>query len=321
VIALAMTAALLASQPVRLAQGPPPVAQIFARKAALGEAAFGREVETAVARLRHRSETRGRCETAAETAAAAQFELARHTDGVAAFERARAAGEAALAQRRDLRARYLGGGPAAPPYGLVGRMVARADAEADPRLAALYRRMAEDQFSRLDSATLRPFLGPGVHTAWERGLDEAALAYTDATIIGEWCAIDVANAAWLKADLEANGWYRISVYGADADEAAWSIAQHARHDLRFQERVLAMMEPLWRVGETSGRNYAALYDQTARRRGRPARFGVGGACTAPGVWTPDPLEDPKATDAWRARAGMPPLAELVAARGKTCAAQ
>jgi hypothetical protein len=320
-IALALTATLLASQPIRLETGPPPAARIFERKAVAGEAAFGREVEAAVGRLRHRSETRGRCETPAETAAAAQFELARRTPDLAAFERERAVAEAALAQRRDLRTRYLGGAPTAPPYGLVGRMVARAKAEADPRLAALYRRMAEDQFSRLDSATLEPFLGPGVHTAWETGLSDAALAYTDATIIGEWCAIDVANAAWLKADLKANGWYRVSVYGADADEAAWSIAQHARHDLAFQETVLAMMEPLWRVGETKGRNYAALYDQTARRRGRPARFGVGGACTAPGVWTPDALEDRKATEAWRAKAGMPPLAELVATRSKACGPQ
>ena len=178
--------------------------------------------------------------------------------------------------------------------------------------------MAEDQFSRIDSATLKPFFGPGVHTTWEKGLDDAALAYVAATIESEWCAIDVANAAWLKADLRDHGWYRISTYGADADRAAWSIVQHARHDLAFQEEVLAMLEPLWHSGETRGENFANLHDQTAQAKGRPGRFGVIGDCTAPGVWTPR-SPDRTATDAWRARAGMPPLAEEIAARSRGCA--
>jgi hypothetical protein len=178
--------------------------------------------------------------------------------------------------------------------------------------------MAEDQFSRIDSVTLKPFLGPGVHTTWETGLDDAALAYADATIASEWCPMDLANAAWLKADLRDHGWYRISTYGADADRAAWSIVQHARNDLAFQEDVLAMLEPLWRSGETKGENFAMLYDQTAHRNGHPGRFGVVGDCTAPGVWTPAPLEDRGAADAWRTKAGMPPLAQYIATRSRGC---
>jgi hypothetical protein len=198
-------------------------------------------------------------------------------------------------------------------------MAARAKAEPNPRLAALYRRMAEDQFSRLDSVTLKPFFGPGARTTWEKGLDDAALAYVAATIESEWCAIDVANAAWLKADLRAHGWYRISTYGADADRAAWSIVQHARHDLAFREEVLAMLEPLWPAGETTGEHFAALYDDVAAARGRSARFGLIGECTAAGAWAPGPQEDRAATDAWRAKAGMPPLAEEIAARSRACA--
>jgi len=317
-IVFAIMAALLTSPPLKLADGPVPLAKAFELKKAMGEAAFGGEVDAAIGRLRDRAETTGRCATAAETAAAAQLEVVRRTDDPASFNASRDAAEAALAQRRELRTQYLGGAQVSPPYGLVGRMVARANAEPKPRLAGIYRRMAEDQFSRIDSATLKPFLGPGVHTAWEKGLDEGALAYVEATVESEWCAIDVANAAWLKADLKAHGWYKVSVYGAEADTAAWSIAQHARHDLPFQEEVLAMLEPLWQAGETRGENYAALYDQTARRKGRLGRFGIDGNCTAPGVWTPAALEDRKATDAWRAKAGMPPLAEFIATRSKAC---
>jgi hypothetical protein len=318
-ILIALMATLLTSPPIKLDSGPVAVEQAFQLKKAMGEAAFAAEVDAAIHRLGERAETTGPCPSPAEAAAAAELELVRRTNDPGTFIKSRAAAEAALAQRRALRTLYLGGADAPFPYNLVGHMAARAKADPDPRLASLYRRMAEDQFSRIDSQTLKPFLGPGVHTTWETGLDEAALAYVHAIIENEWCAIDVANAAWLKADLQAHGWYRISTYGADADGAAWSLVQHARHDLAFQENVLAMLEPLWRSGETRGENYANLYDQTAHLTGRPDRFGVDGECTAPGVWTPSPQEDPSATERWRAKAGMPPLAQYITTRSRGCA--
>jgi hypothetical protein len=311
-------AALVTGHPIRLDHGPMPLGQAFELKQAKGEAAFAADVDAAIHRLRDRAELTGRCATSAEAAAAAQLELVKRTADPEAFARSRAAALAALAERARLRPLYLDGQPAPPPYGIVSRMAARAKAEPDPRLAQLYRRMAQDQFARLDADTLKPFFGPGARTAWENGLDDAALAYVAAAIESEWCAIDVANTAWLKADLKAHGWYRISTYGAEADTAAWSLVQHARHDLPFQRQVLAMLAPLWQAGETAGQNYAMLYDQTAVRDKRPQRFGVIGDCTAPGVWTPARLEDPAATDAWRAKAGMAPFAEFVVTHNRGC---
>lgn len=317
-ILIAMIAALLA--PALTLEGRPvAVAQAFERKETIGHAAFAAEVAGVVGGLWARAEATGRCPTSSDAAAAADLELVRRTPDPQAWTRARAAADAALAERRALRALYLRGAAAPAPYGLVSRMAARAKAEADPRLADLYRRMAEDQFARIHSLTLRPFLGPGVHTAWEQGLDEAALAYVAASIESERCAIDVANTAWLKSDLRTHGWYRVSTHGAEADRAAWSIVQHARHDLAFREEVLVLLEPLWRPGETRGENFASLYDDTAAARGRPARFGLIGECTAPGVWTPGLQEDRAATDAWRAEAGLPPLAEEIAVRSRGCA--
>lgn len=318
VAAAAVSPGTAKSQSLHLDRGPIPIEQAFKFKRAMGEAAFAAEVEAVVGRLVERTEMTDRCAKPAETAASAQLELVRRSPDPQTATRSRAAAEAALVQRQKLRALYLGGAPTAPPYGLVGRMVARAKAEPNPRLASLYRWMAKDQFSHIDSVTLKPFLGPGVHTAWEKGLDEAALAYVDATITSEWCPIKVADAAWLKADLHKHGWYNISTYGADADHAAWLIVQHARHDLALQEEVLALLEPLWRSGETKGENFAMLYDQTAQYRGRPGRFGVVGECSAPGVWMPAPLEDRDAVDAWRMKAGMPPLAQYIATRSRGC---
>lgn len=321
-ILIGLMAVLLASQPIRLERGPMPVEQAFDLKKAMGEAAFAAEVDAAVGRLQNgrfkTAKPAGPCASPAEIAASAQLELVRRTPDPEAYARSLALAEAALAQRRDLRTLYLGGAPVAAPYGLVNRMVARAKAEPDARLAALYRRMAEDQFSGINSIILKPFFGPGVHTTWEKGLDDAALAYVDATIAGEWCPTNVANANWLKAELRDHGWFKISTFGADADGAAWLIVQHARHDLAFQQDVLAMLEPLWLSGETKGANFAMLYDQTAHYTGRPGRFGVMGDCTAPGVWTPYALEDQDAVDGWRTKAGMPPFAQYIATRSRGC---
>lgn len=321
-IIIALMASLLASQPFKLESGPIPVQQAFELKRAMGEAAFAAEVDAAVGRLQNgrfqKVKALGPCASPAEIAASAQLELVRRTHDPQAYSKSQALAEAALAQRQELRTLYLGGAQVSGPYGLVSRMVARAKAEPNARLAELYRRMAEDQFSVTDSVTLRPFFGPGAHTTWEKGLDDGALAYVDATIAGEWCPMNVANAGWLKAELLEHGWYRISTYGADADGAAWLIAQHARHDLAFQEEVLTMLEPLWQSGETKGQNFAMLYDQTAYYTGRPGRFGVMGDCTAPGVWTPAPLEEASAVDAWRKKAGMPPLAQYIATRSRGC---
>jgi hypothetical protein len=307
---------------IDLDRGPIPVEQAFELKSALGQATFVAELNAAVDRLQNGrfqgKGTSGACASSGATAAAAEFELVSRSESPEAYARSKTAAEAALTQRRDLRKAYFGGAPVAAPYGLVGRMVAKSKVETNGRLAELYRRMAEDQFSRIDSLELRPFFGPGVHTAWEKGLDEGALAYVDATVSGEWCPMDVASAAWLKADLRDHGWYRVSIFGADADHAAWAIVQHARHDLAFQQEVLAMLEPLWPSGETKGENFAMLYDQTAHYTGRRIRFGAVGQCTAAGAWSPFPLEDKSAVDAWRAKAGMPPLAELIATRSKGC---
>lgn len=318
-ILIVLMAAVLAAPALTLEGEPAAVARAFERKAVVGAAAFAAEVDGVVGGLRARAEATGQCPSSGEAAAAAELEFVRRTRDPQAWTRSRGEAEVALAERRRLRALYLGGAVAPAPYGLVSRMAARAKAESDPRLAELYRRMAEDQFARIDSLTLRPFLGQGVHTTWEQGLDEAALAYVAASVEGERCAIEVANAAWLKADLRDHGWYRISTHGAAADRAAWSIVQHARHDLALREAVLDLLEPLWRSGETRGENFASLYDDTAAARGRPARFGLIGACTAPGVWTPGPMEDGARTDGWRAKAGLPPLVEEVAVRSRGCA--
>lgn len=67
----------------------------------------------------------------------------------------------------------------------------------------------------------------------------------------------------MKEILAIHGWITISQFGADADNQAWLLVQHADHNHAFQEQVLMKLTDLYESGETNKRNYAYLYDRVA----------------------------------------------------------
>jgi hypothetical protein len=115
----------------------------------------------------------------------------------------------------------------------------------------------------------------------------------------------------LRRLLEQHGWFVISRFGKQADLHAWLLTQHADSDVAFQKHVLTMLEPLVDQGETDPQNYAYLYDRIAMNEGRPQRFGTQGDCVGP-RWQPLPLDDEGRVDEFRARVGLPPIAEYEA---------
>lgn len=141
----------------------------------------------------------------------------------------------------------------------------------------------------------------------------------ESRLVNQMCDIDSGNTAWLKADLAANGWYRISTHGEAASGAAWLMTQHADRDPAFQREVLTILEPLVAEKETSAANFAYLYDRIAMNAGRPQRFGTQGLCSARNVWAPIPLEDPDRVEALREEAGIGSLAEYTAHMHRLCA--
>ena len=81
----------------------------------------------------------------------------------------------------------------------------------------------------------------------------------------------------MKEILAVHGWITISQFGADADNQAWLLVQHADHDHAFQEQVLMKLTDLYASGETSKRNYAYLYDRVAlqsEQLGRKQKYGT-----------------------------------------------
>jgi len=127
-------------------------------------------------------------------------------------------------------------------------------------------------------------------------------------------AVDVANTAEMKVLLEKHDWFGISEFGAQADNNAWLLVQHADQDPEFQREIVKRLEPLAASGETKPSHFALLFDRVALSYSDPAkrmlqRYGTQGHCTGPGTWAPFPVEDPDNLDARRRAVGLPSMAE------------
>lgn len=130
-----------------------------------------------------------------------------------------------------------------------------------------------------------------------------------------WAAVDDANRTRLKQIVAAYGWPTVAMVGPDGATAAWLIAQHADRDKDFQREVLALMEPLVRQGQASGKDFAYLHDRTHY----PQRFGTQGSCVSRSEWQPFEIEDIAGVDERRRALGLPPLAEYAKLFKEGCA--
>lgn len=114
----------------------------------------------------------------------------------------------------------------------------------------------------------------------------------------------------LKKILSATGWPIVSVYGAEADKAAFLIVQHADRDPELQHMALNILEPLARKGETDRENYALLFDRVRVNAGQAQRFGTQGSCRNH-KWATDKTENPHDLARRRASFNLPPMAQYV----------
>lgn len=216
------------------------------------------------------------------------------------------AARAAIGKASETRAALFAGQAVEAPYQGASRLALLSAAAPSAELAELYRRTAEDQFTRLHLEAARE------RVSWAAGLSDPARAYAYFVIASKGCTVDADNTRWLKEQVSRHGWFTVSKYGADADFAAWLLVQHADRDVPFQTEMLELLEPLVPANETGQRNYAYLYDRVAVNSGRPQRYGTQGRCTAAGVWEPREVERPEALDERRAAVGLPPEAEYIA---------
>ena len=253
-----------------------------------------------------------RCLTEAETILQTELAAAGEAATAEAYEADRLAADAAWARWIAFGEGVMAGQPVAePPFSHIADRVRAARDATDPRVRELLRRAAQDQLQRRgwDLAS----------QPWGETPTAGAKSRFNSRLGEQGCQTDGGNTAWLKADVAANGWYRISTHGETASSAAWLMAQHADRDRAFQREVLALLEPLVATGETSAANYAYLHDRVAVGENRPQRYGTQGVCVSRGVWAPNTLEAPERVQALRDEARIGSLAEYTARMHRLCA--
>lgn len=153
------------------------------------------------------------------------------------------------------------------------------------------------------------FMRHRVDLPFKQGYSKDEESYFWSLFGPRWEKIDTDNTAALKELLKARDWFKISEFGAEGDENAWLLVQHADRDVPFQKRVLSVLARLYPLGETSAHNYAFLHDRVAAAEKRPQRYGTQGRCTGPGAWEPFEMEDPAGVDARRKAMGLSTLEE------------
>jgi len=226
------------------------------------------------------------------------LELAKASPDAEAWQANRSAVEIVRARRDAIHDKVMKGEEVDRAYAASAGAFRRAATETDHRKAELAQRVGEDQFQRSNTIVLQSRI------LWAADIVPSLEGYYREAQNGEICKTDRANTDWIKADLAALGWPKISVYGPKADSDAWLLVQHADHDVEFQKSVLVVLEKLLPTKDTRPQNYAYLYDRVAVAEKRPQRYGTQGRCTGPAKWEPDPTENPDDLDRRRADVGL-----------------
>ncbi|MBL7716477.1 MAG: hypothetical protein JNL01_13515 [Bdellovibrionales bacterium] len=158
---------------------------------------------------------------------------------------------------------------------------------------------------------------------FEHSYNEAEKEYFSKEYSKRFKQVDNKNTEDLKGLLKIYRWFVTSKFGAEADNHAWTLVQHADEQPEFQKQVLAILTGLYKTKETSPKNYAYLFDRVAASfsdigNRKLQRYGTQGQCTGPGKWAPIPMEEPSKVDQRRADVGLGSMAEYIAMFKNIC---
>ncbi|WKZ24773.1 MAG: hypothetical protein QY321_04125 [Patescibacteria group bacterium] len=123
--------------------------------------------------------------------------------------------------------------------------------------------------------------------------------------------IDKANTEKLKIIIEQYGWPNEKLVGKKACLAAWLIAQHADHDVRFQKRCLKILEKEVDKKTISTQNLnsylALLTDRLLVNSGKYQKYGTQFYRNKKGEYKNRPIADIKNLEKRRRSMGLEPF--------------
>lgn len=127
---------------------------------------------------------------------------------------------------------------------------------------------------------------------------------------------DLVNHARLKDIVALHGWPSPPEFSAEAQNAAWYIAQHGQYfdeeqgmtqwDAAFAGSILPLIREAVERDELTPWHYAAMYDRRERTEGRPQRYATQIMCSE-GRADFGEVEDESRIDEFRAEIGMDAL--------------
>ncbi len=121
--------------------------------------------------------------------------------------------------------------------------------------------------------------------------------------------LDKINTRKLKGIIKKYGWPISSLVGKKASRNAWLITQHADHDVKFQKRILNLLEKIYNQNplEIDRRHIAFLRDRVLVNEGKHQVFGTQFHTNSNGVFGLRPIKNIKKIDTLRKDYGLPPL--------------
>jgi hypothetical protein len=172
-------------------------------------------------------------------------------------------------------------------------------------LLALYE---EDQAARQALLDLIP---GGAAGAQDFNIENPTLEHLQVILMVK--AVDAKSLPFMRKVLDEHGFPSFAMVGEDGAEAAWILIQHADSDPAFQQRALAMMEPLVAAAQADASDYAHLTDRVLLAQGKPQRYATQFATDERGVLRPRATEDHATLAQRREAMGLLPMAQHVAA--------
>lgn len=122
---------------------------------------------------------------------------------------------------------------------------------------------------------------------------------------GKWdVSVDKRNTKRLKEIIRKYGLPTISLVGKTAADGAWLLAQHADLDVKFQKRILALMENAVVRKEADKKHLAYLTDRILVNTGQPQLYGTQFFTNKNGVLGPHPIRDAARLAMRRKKSGL-----------------
>lgn len=120
--------------------------------------------------------------------------------------------------------------------------------------------------------------------------------------------IDAKHIKEIKKIISQHGWPGRSLVGERGSFAAWLLAQHADHDLKFQKKALLLLKRAVENNEASKRDLAFLTDRVLVNQGKKQLYGTQFQEKG-GKLMPQPIKGPEKLEQRRQQMGLEPFEE------------